>query len=159
MTKRVKLIGDIIANTKPFQNLKKDEWDYIILIRNTESGIRYAKAIVNEVDGIILLPDNWSISIYELTNTNDANASFASNTINRTIWNDVLAENGAVFLPYHGYRSGTGYTYDIGTGYSGYWSASKYDANNAYYLRLNNMSLSSHYRNYGHRVRLVKNVE
>lgn len=146
-------------NENQWRTLTKDEWDYIILIRNTESGIRYAKAIVNEVDGIILLPDNWSISIYELTNTNDANASFASNTINRTIWNDVLAENGAVFLPYHGYRSGTGYTYDIGTGYNGYWSASKYDANNAYYLRLNNMSLSSHYRNYGHRVRLVKNVE
>ena len=38
------------------------EWNYIFNTRTTTSGIRYAKARVNNVNGVVLLPDDWSAS-------------------------------------------------------------------------------------------------
>jgi hypothetical protein len=105
--------------------LSGNEWNYLINTRSTNSGIRYAKAQVNSVNGVILLPDNWDVSIYNLNNTNQASASFESNVISAAQW-EILESNGAVFLPAAGRRyNPSGYTnvyvHDVGTtGY--YWS-------------------------------------
>ena len=64
-----------------WRTLTKDEWIYVFTVRSTVSGVRYAKAKVNDVKGVILLPDNWSTNYYSLVNTNNGNASFNSNTI------------------------------------------------------------------------------
>jgi hypothetical protein len=82
------------------------EWVYMFNTRTTNSGIRYAKANVNNVNGVILLPDDWSTSYYTLNNTNSSDASFSSNTITTSQWN-TLEQHGAVFLPAAGYRDGT----------------------------------------------------
>ena len=99
----------------------KSEWNYLFNTRNTASGIRYAKATVNNVKGVILLPDNWINNTYGLVNANNSGASFNSNTISASRWVATLENAGAVFLPVAGYRYETWWLNDD-TGY--YWSAS-----------------------------------
>ena len=62
-----------------WRTLTEAEWVYVLYTRKTSSGIRYAKAIVNEVKGLILLPDNWSKSKFSLKETNRGEADFISN--------------------------------------------------------------------------------
>ena len=42
-----------------WRTLSSSEWKYLLETRNTKAGMRYAKAIVNEVNGLILFPDEW----------------------------------------------------------------------------------------------------
>jgi hypothetical protein len=117
--------------------LSKDEWVYVLNTRNTPSGIRYAKANVNGVNGVILLPDDWSTSFYSLSNTNNSGASFSGNTITASQWN-VLEQHGAVFLPETGIRYIWGYYVDdqyYSFGGSYYWSSSSNNNNTAWNLR------------------------
>lgn len=133
------------------------EWSYILNNRSTPSNIRYAKAKVNGVAGLIILPDNWDSSIYSLNNVNNSSASF-SNIITANDWASILQANGAVFLPSAGYREGTGVvllTYDY---YGYYWASDYYNNSKAYCLRFYNSTISPYTmysRHYGMNVRLV----
>lgn len=142
-----------------WRTLTHEEWDYVFNTRSTSSGIRYAKATVNGVKGVILLPDEWSTSYYSLSKTNESNVNFSFNVISSSDWTNCLQAHGAVFLPMAGFRNMTTF---ILNGF--YWMASYSDSNdpvatyyayslffNSAYLRLNNGS----YRGYGHSVRLV----
>ena len=74
--------GDNTTNTwRTLTGGSDGEWKYIFDTRSTPSGIRYAKANVNGVNGVILLPDDWSASYYSLSSTNQSSASFSSNMI------------------------------------------------------------------------------
>ena len=134
------------------------EWEYIFDSRSTPSGIRYAKAQVNGVSGVILLPDDWSASYYSLNNTNQNSASFGSNVISSTLWS-TLEQHGAVFLPAAGYRSGSS-VYNVGSD-GNYWSASYSSSNYAYGVLFYDSGLNpqSSGRYSGYSVRLVRNVE
>ncbi len=112
-----------------WRTLTREEWVYLFNTRSTASGIRYAKATVNNVWGVILLPDDWSINIYSLNNTNSIYASFTSNTLTASQWN-ILEQAGAVFLPAAGRRNGT--TINVVSDYGYYWSASSNGNNLAY---------------------------
>ena len=79
------------------------EWGYVLNSRSTPSGIRFAKAIVKDVKGIVLLPDHWDASIYTLSNTNNSSANY-SNSISESDWQTYFEPNGAVFLPAAGWR-------------------------------------------------------
>ena len=143
-----------------WRTLSKSEWDYVFNTRNTTSGIRYAKATVNSVNGVVLLPDDWNAIIYALNNTNSNSANFTSNTITAADWTDVLEANGAVFLPAAGNRSETSVGH-VGS-YGNYWMASIIDSNCVNYVYFDNSNLmtSSYYlRHEGRSVRLVHNVE
>ena len=99
------------------------EWTYILTRRQTSSNIRYAKAQVNSINGIILVPDNWNSSIYSLNEVNTPTASYSCNTISMSIWQNVLENAGCVFLPAAGYRT-TGSDV-VNSGENGrYWSSS-----------------------------------
>lgn len=95
------------GGNKKWFTLTKDEWVYVFNTRSTDSGIRYAKATVNGVNGVILLPDNWNIINYKLRKTNKSDARFSSNSISQSDWTSKLEANGAVFLPAAGKRVGT----------------------------------------------------
>ncbi len=145
-----------------WRTLSKDEWNYVFNTRKTSSGVRYAKATVNAVAGVILLPDDWSTSYYNtLASTNTAAVNFSANTINSSDWTNILEAHGAVFLPAAGYRS-SGDVLDKGTkGF--YWSSSSVsdDVNKAYCLKFDGSSLQAQdtdNRVNGYSVRLVKNV-
>lgn len=141
-----------------WRTLSKDEWDYILFIRDTPSGIRYAKATVNNIEGLILLPDNWNSSYYELVQTN---VYFSDNVINLISWINIFEENGAVFLPAAEYREGTTYK----SGKNGcYWSTTNSGNNNARVVSFsigNNSpsSNSSNYRYKGYSVRLIRDIK
>ena len=156
-------VNNTISNGggKSWRTLTGDEWVYVFNTRSTSSGIRYAKATVNGVNGVILLPDNWSSSNYSLSNTNSSGASYSSNRISQSDWTNRLEANGAVFLPAAGYRYGT-YVYDVGST-GGYWSASCIDSDGAHYVTFSgeylNPDLWYYDRDGGRNVRLVCSVE
>ena len=136
------------------------EWDYVFETRSTTSGIRYAKATVNGVNGIILLPDGWAASTYTLNSTNTPKANFTTNTITAEDWTNILEVNGAVFLPAAGNRSGTSVNSASSAGF--YWSSSYDGSSNAYFVYITKTSLNNMMRtprNYGSSVRLVRTAE
>ena len=139
-----------------WRTLTQAEWYYVFYTRTTASGLRYAKAKVNGVNGMILLPDDWNSSYYTL---NTSSSYYSANTISAAQWAS-LERYGAVFLPAAGYRSGTSVNY-VGS-YGNYWSASYNNSNNAYDMYFSDGSLSasnSYGRYYGLSVRLVRPAE
>lgn len=142
-----------------WRTLTRQEWSYVIYTRSTVTGIRFAKARIDDVKGLILLPDDWNSGIYNLNNTNDSNASFTSNIITATQWN-ILEQAGAVFLPAAGIRNGTSVT-DAGT--RGYYSSSTSDSYGVGSLSIdiNNSNIleSAGARYFGLSVRLVQNAQ
>ena len=141
---------------KSWRTLTRDEWVYVFNTRCTSSGIRYAKATVNGVNGVILLPDNWSSSNYSLSNTNKTYASFNSNRISQSDWTNKFESNGAVFLPAAGGRYVTNVSRVGSFGY--YWSASYHNSSSVRYVYFEEGGLSPDSwsgRYYGQSVRLV----
>ena len=139
-----------------WRTLTHEEWSYVFNTRSTSSGIRYAKAMVNNVNGVILLPDNWSSSYYTLYSTNNGDASFNSNVISSSTWTSSLQSHGAVFLPAAGSRYGSSVS-SVGS-YGGYWSASYNNSSGAYRVSFLDGYLFTDYygsRFYGLSVRLV----
>lgn len=141
-----------------WRTLTRDEWYYMFYTRSTSSGRKYAKAQVNGVNGVILLPDNWSTSYYGLNSTNSYSASYNSNIISASQWN-TLEQHGAVFMPSAGRRFGTDIT-EIGS-YGYYWAADRYDTNNPHDVWFSDsyMSVSNARREHGLSVRLVYSAE
>lgn len=137
-----------------WRTLSWDEWNYVIKWRRTVSGLRYAKAEVCGVNGIILVPDNWENALVILNNANSPQASFRSNIISETQWL-VLEQSGMVFLPCAGYRGGNSY-YGFGS-YGGYWSASFFSGgSSAYALNFDDSNMGVDILRYsGLSVRLV----
>ena len=75
------------------------EWVHLLFNRNTSSGVRFAKAQVAGVSGLILLPDNWRIAVYPLNSANNGSAGYGSNKISSSDWAALLEPAGAVFIP------------------------------------------------------------
>lgn len=141
-----------------WRTLTQSEWDYVFNIRETNSGIRYAKAIVNDVNGIILLPDNWDTSYFSISDTNSSEASFISNVITASDWSN-LEQHGVVFLPAAGDCVGTT-SYDVGDG-GAYWASSYYGPNSACSMYFGNdyFDVDWSSRSCRFSLRLVRNAE
>jgi hypothetical protein len=143
-----------------WRTLTNDEWVYLFNTRNTNSGVRYVKAKVNNVNGLILLPDNWNTTYHTLNNINPTgNIVFDSNVISYSEWISDFQPHGAVFLPAAGYRNGTSGS----SGFDGdYWSASNVNYQYAGHVGFNNGGVylgGGNNRYYGFSVRLVRNAE
>lgn len=145
-----------------WRTLTQLEWDYVFNTRNTASGIRYVLAKVNDINGVILLPDNWITSIYSLCSY----YGYSANTITADDWINILEASGAIFLPAAGGRWGTSVSTTGNTGI--YGSASYYDRYNSYFLYFedyyySNIGCSTWSDDgglgYGLSVRLVRNAE
>lgn len=155
------------------------EWEYLLNKRNTPSGIRFVYAEINNVFGVIILPDNWDVSYFELKNPNGAGRiSSMTNYIKEEEWVTSLEPYGAAFLPAAGERKGskTGDFTKIGRYIEicgRYWSGSRgnnkhwsNDPNNIKFFTFTDggggsgtiASLAGQ-RSYGRSVRLVRNVQ
>jgi len=151
--------GGNLTNT--WRTLTYDEWRYMFFTRETLSGIRYAKAQVNNIDGVILLPDDWSVDIYPLNKTNNQGAFYDNNIITSLEWN-TLENAGAVFLPAAGYRNSQFFS-NIGP-VGNYWSSwcdyngSPSRCTDAYLITFSNSEVRAVYsfRFFGYSVRLVQ---
>jgi hypothetical protein len=104
-----------------WRTLTQQEWDYVIFNRNTPSGIRFAKAQLNYVKGLVLLPDDWTLSTYALNSVNQEEASYNSNIISHSQWNELEAR-GCVFCPITGLRENVTVLY-LNEG--SYWSSTR----------------------------------
>ncbi|MBQ7996476.1 MAG: leucine-rich repeat protein [Paludibacteraceae bacterium] len=150
---------DLIASLgEDWRTLTSSEWGYLLNWRTTTSGVRYAKATVNGVAGLIILPDNWDVAYHALASTNDPDVDFDDNIINAE-WTNELEAHGAVFLPAAGNRQGTNVSEAGSAGY--YWSAISVDGNTADYMYFNDYELSANSFNSRHNgwsVRLVSDI-
>ena len=141
--------------------LTKDEWSYLLNSRaastiNGEANARYAKAVVNGTNGVILFPDSFTMpsGISYPSGINTSSASFSSNTYTESLWSQMEG-SGCVFLPAAGERTYTD-VYAVGTnGY--YWSSTNCGENGAYDVefRDNALLVNGNSRNSGQSVRLV----
>ncbi|MBQ6084840.1 MAG: PEGA domain-containing protein [Bacteroidales bacterium] len=146
-----------------WRTLSKDEWVYVFNKRNTKSGIRYARAVVNGFAGVILLPDNWDAKTYKLSGANKEDAKSTSNKISSNDWKDKFEANGAVFLP----LTNICYYCKHKTMYAYYWSVSvartwSDDCYWAHALGIHDDNIKADddmYKFKPHSVRLVSDVE
>ena len=103
---------------------------------NDIRGGKYGEGTVDNVHGVILLPDDWTYptDLSESSTSKDkfkSGSSAWSNSYTAADW-DKMEANGAVFLPAAGYRDGTD-VYDVGDG-GLYWSSSALREFHAKYL-------------------------
>ena len=148
-----------------WRTLTHEEWEYLLNTRNTVSGWRYTYGSVNCINGLILLPDNWTTSIYELNFIDDSyyGSYFLLNIISADDWANTLEANGAVFLPGASSRHENILFCENNGGC--YWSASYgYSINNwvlsyAFFLYENGQEFEPELGGYGFSVRLVRPVQ
>ena len=153
-------IGNDAPNT--WRTLTFYEWKYLLNTRPNASSLK-GVAQVNGVNGLILLPDNWTcpsgVSFKSGFHSNyDVSYYAAYQTFTVAEWSK-LESAGAVFLPAASYRYGSNVEY---VQYNGrYWSATAHTSYRAYYLYFNSDGayMYSMNRYYGQSVRLVKDMQ
>ena len=101
------------GGSRQWRTLSAEEFEYLLVERQTSSGIRFAMAIVAGVRGLIVLPDDWNASTYHLIAVNMI-GDYLENKITGGEWLDLLEPAGAVFLP------AAGVHYQFGD-YNGLW--------------------------------------
>ena len=150
-------IGEDAPGT--WRTLTNAEWNYLFNSRSNASS-KYGVGMVNDVTGMILLPDEFT-----LPSGLTFNSGVASNNgyqYYQTVNNYSAAEwekmeaSGAVFLPAAGSRLGSA-VYSVGD-YGFYWSATAYGTRDAYgrYFDSDSTHWYSYCRDYGFSVRLVR---
>lgn len=130
-----------------------DEWGYIVHSRN---GSRFAKATVNNVRGLLLLPDGWSTATYSLNAINDAEGGYESNYISATDWSEILEANGVVFLPCAGIREDN--TVNYVNGFGRYWSSTYIEKARSLYFHQTDVRPEGADYHWGLSVRLVQDA-
>ena len=152
-------IGNDAPNT--WRTLTLDEWIYLHYNRTNADDL-VGVAQVNGVNGLILLPDNWTCPsgvTFKSGFHNNYGVDYyaAYQTFTAEQWSKLEAA-GAVFLPASGYRNGSS-VYNV-QGYGDYWSAIEYSLNDADCLYFR--SVEAYWDNYGRwrglSVRLVKDL-
>ena len=169
-----------------WRTLSSNEWNYLLTERhsnkvNDVSDARFAKAMVNNIAGLIVFSDNYSqpLEVTYPANINVADALYMGNNYSADEW-DILADYGAIFLPAAGNRTVTTTTTttegdspttittttinvnDAGSkGY--YWIPTSNDSHK--YIEFNNTNISIEtentrdYPTFGRSVRLVRDIE
>ena len=156
--------------------LSKDEWEYLFVGR-TDAATKFGLAIVNGINGLILLPDEWTDpepNAKSFTPSTTAATplewsstfhyytrgyfSFSDNNYTAEEWT-ALEDAGAVFLPSTAYRTGTT-CYDATWGC--YWSSTPLSGGEAYHLLFRGDEVepsTTHTVSMGQAVRLVREAQ
>ena len=154
-------IGNDAPNT--WRTLTDDEWGYVVFNRPNASDLK-GVAQVNGVNGLILLPDNWTCpsgitfksGFHHSEWGGDYYAAYQTFTADQ--WSKLEAA-GAVFLPASGDRRGSDVS-DV-QNYGAYWSATEGGgSNDTYFLYFysGGARMDGSGRDYGPSVRLVKDL-
>ena len=148
-----------ISNYAPYtwRTLTSDEWEYIIEKRSNADKLK-GIAQVNGVNGLILLPDNWTCpsDITFKPGPYDGAVRYADFQIFNALDWEKLEASGAVFFSATGYRQ-VSYVSQVQF-YGNYWSATSNDYYEANFLLFYPAgAVMAHYdRPDGYSVRLVK---
>ena len=151
-------IGNDAPNT--WRTLTYDEWEYLLDTRPNASSLK-GVAQVNGVNGLILLPDNWTcpsgVTFKSGFHSSRGSSYFAFyQTFNEDQWTQ-LESAGAVFLPASGFRLGSDVFY---VQYHGEYRSATEDDSYAYslYFYSDEAYMGYESRYYGMSVRLVKDL-
>ena len=98
-------------------SISAEEWDYLLNTRPNAANLK-GQAVVNDIKGYILLPDNWTTPLI-LTFTPTPN-DYTTNVYTLGDW-ELMEAAGAVFLPAAGNRYGTDIN-SIKAGNGSYWT-------------------------------------
>ncbi|MBO4751495.1 MAG: hypothetical protein J5526_01960 [Bacteroidales bacterium] len=147
-----------------WRTLTNDEWEYLINTRSTSTAcgydnVRYVKATVSDIPGVIIFPDSYTHpnGVATLSNVNTEDATFSGYVLTQNEWKQMELED-CIFLPAAGCRVGTSAS-SVGT-FGSYWSSTS--SNNSFnYVQVLNFNSSELYmvgngRSNGRSVRLVK---
>ena len=137
--------------------LTNTEWAYLLSSR-TNANQKYSSATVNDIAGVVILPDTWVLP--DGCSFSAKASDYSTNTYDSEKW--VLMEaNGAVFMPALRYRTSIISTYGDPTGY--YWASTiSCSKGSAYILNFTKSSTtgSSTSQVYiGCPIRLIQDVE
>lgn len=137
--------------------LTGDEWRYVLTRNVSGFGKGFGFATVNNVHGIILIPDNFETPS-GLTFTAGLDNQFDTNQFTESEW-ETMQSAGAVFLPAAGYRDADSeHVLEVGDMIE-YWSSTElaslyYEEDYGFYIED-----EYNYKTYGCSVRLVYDKE
>ena len=154
-----------------WRTLTSGEWTYLFNTRSastvggTNNG-RYARAKVNNVEGVILFPDTYTHpdGVTAPDNVNESNVAYTSNNYSTADW-DKMESAGCVFLPAAGYRTSTNVNLTVLPGgiVGKYWSSTPGESNDygieVFFDESSLEPARNFSRSYGHSVRLVRETE
>ena len=141
-----------------WRTLTYDEWYYLLFTR-PNAIYKLGAATVNKVKGLVLLPDDWTVS-NSITFSSGYQNGFSTNTYSIDEWR-IMESNGAIFLPTAGTRDvACGNVHDVDS-CGEYWSSSPYSYQAEYrlFFNENKVSIDGLMNCDGQSVRLVKDVE
>ena len=148
--------------TGMWRTLTKDEWEYLLNTRSASTAcgygnVRYAKATVNNVQGLIIFPDVYihPNGVATLRNVNESGSVYTAYVLTMSEW-DKMQSAGCIFLPAAGGRDGFSVVFE--GSYGLYWSSSYVNEFNTYSMGFYSgyVGMSDFSRGYGFSVRLVK---
>ena len=159
------------ATGEHWRTLTSSEWNYLLFERKDHE-ILLGTACVDSINGLILLPDTWTLPQDIAFKTGFATESDAMHYRKHQYYSldqwQEMEKAGAVFLPAAGYRyakqESNGITQEVNTKsiqtYGYYFSSTEYEQSDKYvkylYFGSDNAQIVTNYKNYGHSVRLVR---
>lgn len=137
-----------------WRTLTNEEWQYILQERPNAKNL-YAFARIDNVNGLVLLPDAWQTPNNVKINQG---VTYTYNTFSLYEWN-ILQSNGAIFLPATGYRNGT--TIQETNTSGNYWTSTQYDLKNSDVIKFKstNVLFDNTEKYKGFSVRLVQDID
>ena len=143
-----------ISNGGNWRTLTRHEWIYLFSGRPNAAS-KYGHGSINGINGMILLPDSWTLPD-GLTFT-PGNQAWGKNTYTIDQWT-MMEDAGAVFLPASGSCNSQGIPSESTQNQNGFYRASTA----AYYLHFRQGTLqncTASFYQYGDAVRLVKDYQ
>ena len=140
-----------------WRTLTQSEWNYLISGRSQASRLM-GQGRVNNVNGLILLPDGWETPSSVKFTYDPGN--YSTNVYSQDEWT-VMESYGAVFLPAAGRRRNGASVSGVGEG-GVYWSSSYGNDSSAYGVDFSYSSVNaggSYNRSRGFSVRVVQEAE
>lgn len=140
-----------------WRTLTADEWKYLFEGRANCDSL-YAFAVVENIPGLIILPDDWNFEMWGLF-FKPGNLPYRDNQLVASDWIQ-LQEAGAVFLPAAGLRNGKSLVNKQVAG--NYWSSTHVGAYGAYKMNFYSKGIkpkAAQGRFYGHSVRLARSAD
>lgn len=105
------------GNNEAWYMLTADEWNYLLKTRPNAASLQ-GQAVVNDVKGYILLPDDWIIPM--ILSFSPTPNNYTTNVYTAGDW-ELMEAAGAVFLPAAGSRYGTDIN-GLNAGNGSYWT-------------------------------------
>ena len=129
-----------------WRTLTNAEWTYVFNTRpgatiGGQSGVRFVKAVVNDVNGVVLFPDNYvhPAGVTAPSSVNNGSVYYNDNCYQKADW-ALMEGGGAIFLPAAGIRSNASVSSNGTMGY--YWSSTHNETAYAYSMTFSQYNLS-----------------